>query len=372
MANIMDYLVWRGDVPLAHAPFNDIDGLILAALSYLNYPGTPSPLGDMAVHTGPAPRREINFVHDTRALLSAAGMTERFSGMVIHHPVSVLDGERDIQFAAVTIDLPDGRHYVAFRGTDNTIVGWREDFTMAFESPVPAQRAALQYLTEMAALLPGEILTGGHSKGGNLALYAASHAPVQVQERIRCVWCFDGPGLDDATIASPGYAAIARRIRSFVPRSSVVGMLLAYHPEYTVVKSNSVSVLQHDVFTWQVLGTTFETVTELDTSSQLVDQTVHEWLSRVSPEQRRLFVNTLFDLPEATGATTMKELTRDIPAHAAAILRALQKVDLETARMIITLLGRFVSIGAQNILELIRLRIAPDAPGAIEGGKPDE
>lgn len=228
---------------------------------------------------------------------------------------------------------------------------------MAFESPVPAQSAAVKYLNEAAALTDGPLILGGHSKGGNLAVYAAAHADPALQSRIRLIYSFDGPGLDDATMASDGYANIARRIRSFVPQQSVVGLLLAYHPEYTVVKSDGVGLLQHDSFTWQVLGTGFIAVTELDVSSQLVDQTVHAWLSRVSPEQRRTFVNTVFDILEATGANTVKELLKDVPGRVPAILKALQKVDFETAKMIITLWGQFVTIGATNIIELVRQRI---------------
>ncbi len=365
MPNMLDYLVWRGDVGLDYAPFNEIDSLVLATLSYLDFPAAAAPLSDMATTLPAPPETEMAFVRESRALLSAAGMTHRFSGLVIHHPVSILDGEDDMQFAAVTFDLPDGSHFVAFRGTDNSIVGWREDFNMAFESPVPAQVAAGAYLTSLAAQTQGPLLLGGHSKGGNLAVYAAAHADSAVQDRIREIYSFDGPGLDDATMAGEGYLTVARRIRSFVPQSSVVGLLLTYHPEYTVVRSDAVSLLQHDTFTWQALGTSFQRVTELDVSSQLVDQTVHAWLARVAPEQRRCFVDTLFDLLEATGATTMKELLTDVPGRAAAILKALQKVDLDTARMIVTLLGQFMSIGAQNLIELIRQRIAPETHPAL-------
>lgn len=360
MDNIMDYLAWRGDIALAYSPFNDLDSLVLASLSYLNYPQEPTLIRDLGVHVPAVDQLQFAFVHECRALLSAAAMTERFAGVRMHHPVAVTDQDRDMQFAAVTFDLPDGTHYVAFRGTDSTIVGWREDFNMAFESPVPAQSAAVKYLNEAAALTDGPLILGGHSKGGNLAVYAAAHADPMLQSRIRSIYSFDGPGLDDATMASAGYAAIARRIRSFVPQQSVVGLLLTYHPDYTVVKSDGLGLLQHDSFTWQVLGTDFIAVTELDVGSQLVDHTVHEWLSKVSPEKRKVFINTIFDILEATGANTVKELLKDVPGRVPAILKALQKVDFETAKMVITLWGQFVHIGAANIIELVRQRLAPD------------
>nr|MBR4280226.1 DUF2974 domain-containing protein [Clostridia bacterium] len=372
MANLMDYLVWRGDLPLSAAPWNDVDSLIAATLAYQRYPDEAMLLRDAAVVLSPPPHLEINFVKEGRSLLSAAGMTERFAGILIHRAETVTDPERDMQFAAVTLTLPDGVHFIAFRGTDNTIVGWREDFNMAFESPIPAQTAAVDYLSRAAAELTGPIIVGGHSKGGNLAIYAAAHAGADVQSRIRAVYSFDGPGLDDATMASAGYAAIAPRIRAFIPQSSVVGLLLAYHPDYTVVKSDALGLLQHDTFTWQVLGTRFVEVPEVDVSSQLVNQTVHAWLSRVTPEQRRRFVDTLFDLLEATGATTMKELLTDVPGRTAGLLRGLQKVDFDTARMIITLLGDFVSIGTQNILGLLRARREEPQSAITEGEIPHD
>jgi hypothetical protein len=272
-----------------------------------------------------------------------------------------------MQFAAVTFDLPDGTHYVAFRGTDSTIVGWREDFNMAFESPIPAQSAAVKYLAEAAAATTGPLIIGGHSKGGNLAVYAAAHADAEIQSRIRLIYSFDGPGLDDATMASEGYAGIASRIRSFVPQQSVVGLLMTYHPEYTVVKSDGVGLLQHDSFTWQVLGTGFIAVTELDVSSQLVDQTVHAWLSQVSKEQRKVFVDTIFDILEATGANTVKELLKDVPGRLPAVLKALQKVDFETARMVVTLWGQFVTIGASNIIGHVRQNVMPELQKQLQG-----
>ncbi len=367
MPNMMDYLAWRGDIALDYSPFNDVDSLILASLSYLTYPEETGLLRDLALTVPPVDKMQFAFVHEIRAMLSAAAMTERFAGIGMRHPVAVTDQDRDMQFAAVTFDLPDGTHYVAFRGTDSTIVGWREDFNMAFESPVPAQSAAVKYLNEAAALTDGPLILGGHSKGGNLAVYAAAHADPMTQNRIRAVYSFDGPGLDDATMASEGYARIARRIRSFVPQHSVVGLLLTYHPEYTVVKSDGVGLLQHDSFTWQVLGTDFIAVTELDVSAQLVDQTVHTWLSQVSPEKRKVFVNTIFDVLEASGANTVKELVRNIPSRLPAVLKALQQVDAETARMVLTLWGQFVAISATNIIELVRQRLTPDNTEHIQG-----
>ena len=226
MANIMDYLAWRGDISLAYSPFNDLDSLALSLLSYLTWQESGQ-LRDLALTVPQVDKYHFAFVHECRSLLNAAAMTERFSGITVRHPIAVTDQDRDMQLAAVLNDQPDGSHSIAFRGTDSTIVGWREDFNMAFESPVPAQSAAVKYLQEAALLTDGPLYVGGHSKGGNLAVYAAAHADPMLQSRIRAIYSFDGPGLDDPTIAREGYATIARRIRSFVPQESVVGLLLA-------------------------------------------------------------------------------------------------------------------------------------------------
>ncbi len=367
MPNMMDYLAWRGDIMLDYSPFNHLDSLILAELSYLSFPQEPTLIRDLGKVAPAVDPSHLSFMHEARAMLSAASMTERFAGMLAHNAVNVVDPAQDMQFAAVLFDLPDGTHYVAFRGTDNTLVGWREDFNMSFESPVPAQSAAVKYLENAASITDGPLILGGHSKGGNLAVYAAAHANPAVQARIRAVYSFDGPGLDDATMVSDGYANIARRIRSFVPQQSVVGLLMTYHPEYTVVKSTGTGIMQHDSFTWQMLGTDFIVVTELDVSSQLVDHTVHEWLSRTTPDKRRVFISTIFDILEATGASTIKELLKDVPGHLPAIRKALQMVDAETAKMIFSLWGQFVSIGATNILELVRQRVSSDKTEHLQG-----
>lgn len=372
MANMMDYLLWRGDVPVLLSPWNEVDSLIAATISYQAFPAGPMLLREAAAMLPAPPREQLGFVKESRALLSAAGMTERFAELPLHHAVQETDAQRQMQFAAVTFDLPDGAHFIAYRGTDNTLTGWHEDFNMAFESPVPAQTAAAAYLARVASETTGPLILGGHSKGGNLAVYAAAHADAAIRERIRTVYTFDGPGLDDATMASEGYAAIARRIRSFVPKSSVVGMLLAYHPEFTVVRSSAIGLQQHDSFTWEVLGTGFRTVPDVDKGSQLVNQTVHAWLSRITPEQRRRFVDTLFGLLEATGATTVRELAANVPGRTTAILKALQKVDFDTARMIIALLAQFMSIGAQNLLALLRAPRETPAPAITEGEIPHE
>lgn len=363
MPNMMDYLAWRGDLPLAASPWNDVDSLIMACICYADLPAAVSGTltWQQAALSLPAGQEiSTDFIRRCYALLERAAEYPRFEDVTLHSFVNEVDPERDIQFSAVTADLADGTRFVAFRGTDHSIVGWREDFTMAFESPVPAQTAALAYL-ERAAEDGLPLRIGGHSKGGNLACYAAAHASEESRALIHSIDSFDGPGLDDATIVSDGYARIRGRIHSYIPQSSVVGLLLAYHEDYTVVRANAIGLAQHDAFTWQVLGASFVEVDEVDRASQMMDHTVHAWLTQVSHDQRRVFIDTLFDILETTNATTFKDLTRDPRRSIAAIIQATRSTDPDVLRMIAQLIGRFLKTGAATLFDTLTGRVEPSS-----------
>ena len=358
MANMLNYLDWRGDLTLAADPWNDVDSLIMASLCYIDMPQAADKTLTVQEVAGMLPSYTLSkgpqgsFFGSCRALMAQCALSERFEQVELHGYVNEVDPEKEIQFSAIMADLPDGSRYVAFRGTDSTLVGWREDFSMAFET-VPAQTAAAAYL-EKAARDGKRLTVGGHSKGGNLALYAAAHVPEHVQAQIERVYSFDGPGLDDATAASEGYARIAPKIRSFIPESSVVGLLLTHNEEYVVVHSNALGLMQHDPFSWQLGGRRFLEVEQVNKASQVVDQTVHEWLKESSPEERKLFVNTLFDLLESGNATNVNGLLSDLPA----ILGASVRLNPSTAWTMGQMIGRLLKIGAGNV----RGMIAPKQP----------
>ena len=355
---MMDYLTWRGDLSLAASPWNQVDGLILASFSY-------NDLGEHARGEEEITLRELASLLDLRErrlntcgrewceLLYAMADTERFGGMRIHHYEDRIDPAREMQFSALTAELSDGQTYIAFRGTDNSLVGWREDFAMSYESPVPAQEEALAYLEAAGQRSPGPLLVGGHSKGGNLAAYAAARVSPDIQGRIRAVYSFDGPGLDEETITSAGYERICPALWSVVPQSSVVGLLMHYHQEYTVVRSTALGLLQHDAFTWQVQGPRFMELPDVDRSSRLMDETLHQWLKACTPEQRRAFMDAVFSVLESTGAPTLAAMGEEKLRSAAAMLGATRAMDPEVRKMCLHLLGQFVSIGAANAWEML-------------------
>ena len=352
MSNVLNYLDWRGDLTLAMDPWNDVDSLIMACLCYLDIPQAatrtiplPSAASSLPAYTAPK-NAQGNFFSANRALIAQCALTNRFENVLLHSYINEVDQEKEIQFSAIMADLPDGARYVAFRGTDSSIIGWREDFSMAFET-VPAQTAAAAYLN-LAARDGKRLTVGGHSKGGNLAVYAAAHAVPAAQTLIERVYSFDGPGLDDATVASEGYRRIVGKIRSFIPQTSIVGLLLTHQEEYVVVHSNASGILQHDPFSWQLVANRFLEMEQVDRTSQVVDQTVHTWLQQISPEERELFVNTLFDLLESGKASNVNDLLSNLPAILSATRHLSPATLLTMAQMII----RLLKIGADSVREI--------------------
>ena len=304
MADIFDYLLWRGDLSMDAVPPNAVDTLILSELSYIDFAGLvpgdflhPVPLKVAAEAFAALPDREDrNRVKQDGALLAACARTARFAELKLCFYRSELLPQIQSQFAAVTWLLPGGAAVITYRGTDLTITGWKEDFNMSFQTQVPAQEKALWYLEAFARVHTGPIHLAGHSKGGNLAVYAGAKAQPELQERILSVHNHDGPGFHSAMLRDPGYRAILPRVRTFVPQSSVVGMLLEHEEPYTVVRSRQLSLLQHEPYSWEVLGGDFVRMEEIDENSRFLDQTIKTWLSGTSMEERNAFVDALYEL----------------------------------------------------------------------------
>lgn len=329
MGNLLDYLTWRGDLLFDQAPFSPVDGLILSTLSYIHFDGlVPEevertvPLGQAAADylALPPSRRGRCRCEKDLPLLRALTAAPRFARLELCRPADRFVPEEETQFAALTVLLGDGSAFLAFRGTDGTLVGWKEDFNLSFMDVVPAQLEAAGYIRDFAASFPGLLRLGGHSKGGNLAVAGASLAPVKVRDRIRSVWSFDGPGLNPYLLARPGYQELRTRIHSFVPKSSVVGLLLAHEEPHTVVDSDQQGLFQHDPYSWQILGPDFVRLEEVDAGSRLMDRTLKNWLAGLTNEQRETVADTLYELLSSGDARTVKEALE--PANLAGALRA--------------------------------------------------
>ncbi|MBQ0165828.1 MAG: DUF2974 domain-containing protein [Treponema sp.] len=343
MADLFDYLYWRGDLSFTDAPLSDADALILCQLAYIDYtdavPASFFQNGPTLAEametltelecTGSAFYKRF-FTEQTKELLLVAGQTLRFGALRVSGCRHIIDMEKEEQFSALTFMLPDNSSFLAYSGTDAMLVGWQENFNMGWKNIVPAQTDALCYLNDAAAGLSGSIRAGGHSKGGNLALYAAAHAPSEVQARLAGIWNFDGPGFKADFFDSAGYRAVSGRIRNFKPHLSVVGMLFTNSCRYTVVKSTGKGMFQHYPLNWQVEPRGLETLPELDETSLKIGQAANGWLNELETEQKRVFVETVFGILRQSSAETGAELASNWKVTLPNMLKALFLLDGKT------------------------------------------
>ena len=322
VGTLFDYVSWRGDLSFEQAPFNEVDSLIFALLSYVEYKGIVSewhfsePISLQAAATGffarnPDPRKvSIGLIvpKDIIRLLRTVKETKRYRrvGMVAY--VNQIDLEAQMQFSAVTYLLETGEAVVAFRGTDDTIVGWKENFNMSFMDVVPAQAHALEYLNRAAEYCKGNLYVTGHSKGGNLAVYSAVHTDKETRKRLFGVWNHDGPGFRDNILHEPDYLDIKPQIKTLLPQSSLVGMLLEHEEDYTVVKSRQKGFLQHNGLTWDVMGSQFVRVKTISAESRRTDKTLKKWVESMSLDQREQFSEALYRILSSDNALTLTDL----------------------------------------------------------------
>lgn len=321
MANILDYIAWRGDLTFEQAPFNEIDSLIFATLSYvdLELTGLVIDFGNRVtlkqagesfakLHADEkisAGRIIPDKIFD---LLDEMSRAKRYQNLYLSCYVNQINVEEEIQFSAVTIELPHDELYIAFRGTDDTIVGWKEDFNMSFRAPVPSQLEAVAYVAKVAANKKGKIRLGGHSKGGNLAAYATAFSDSVIQMRISSVHNFDGPGFTPDIFESRQFRIFSHMIQTIIPQSSMIGMLFEHEDDYKIVASKQIGIMQHDMFSWEVLGTSFVYVDDISASSYRFDKTLRNFILSMEISDKEEFVETLFMLLDETGATTLSEL----------------------------------------------------------------
>lgn len=323
MGTVFDYLDWRGDLSFTEAPLNEVDCLLFSLISYVNFYGIVPP--DLQKESGVSIRAAANafasrypdpkkfsmgilLPKDIIKVLKKAKTTRRFRNVEMQAYTNIIDTQREMQFSAVTFFPGDGSAVVAFRGTDDTLVGWKEDLNMCFLPVVPAQEESVRYLAEVAKNHKGPLICTGHSKGGNLAVYAAVHSEKSVRKRIVHVYNNDGPGFGRSLELDHNYLEMKPAIRNLVPQSSLVGMLLEHGNDYTVVKSRQTGLLQHDGLSWEILGDSFVKEKELSKESKRTDRTVNQWIRDMTPEQREELAQAIYQLFSVEGAKTLTDL----------------------------------------------------------------
>ncbi|MBR2727661.1 MAG: DUF2974 domain-containing protein [Solobacterium sp.] len=359
MYTVMDYLDWRGDLDFSSSPFNEVDALILSELAYVEM--------DTVFHNGMSVEElchayeeagidQGDFMFDPYPLLQKASQTVRFGRLKLHNYVNRIRSREEIQFSAATFTDKAKRRFIAFRGTDSTLTGWREDLYLALDSAVASQKAAVQYAEKNAGKAK-EIVLCGHSKGGNLAVYAAAYCSDELYERISAVYSLDGPGFPDNVPVDAEKRGIGLKTAHFIPEASLVGILMNGIGERIIIRSSSVSFLQHNPYSWSVQYTCFERGEKQTAFAAYVETVLDHWLEELPIEQRKKFIDTVFDALEATGAQSVQDIQQSPVKTFFSFMDELRRSDPELQQNISAVLKELSSTGLDELKEAFDSRI---------------
>lgn len=338
MANINDYLLWRGDIPISKKfKFNEIDSMILARFSYLLFNkidiSSKETIETISKKMKNFDNKEFLYYGD-KELITYLGESKRFKNMVVTDYVEINSRENENQFSAITIHISKLEMYISFMGTDDTINGWKEDFNMSFMENVPCQIAGKNYLEKVSKKYPyKKIRVGGHSKGGNVSIYSAITVSPKLQNKIVKIYNYDGPGLNKNIINKYENDKIINKIETYIPQDSVIGRLLNHKEKMTISLSMEKGILQHDIYSWQVLKDDLIKLEKNTNISENIDKTLTDWLEATTAEQRKIFVDIIFELIYSTEANTFGEIYRNLPLNITKILKRYSKVSSDDKKI---------------------------------------
>lgn len=336
MPNFIDYIKNNGNETFKQRQFNEVDNLVLSMLSYVDFSQIVMPLEEKKQITIQLAAERYSEIHKGNVPVELNAMAEsiRFGQLMLSDYEEMFDsGEKKVQFAAMHISSLEGWDYVAFRGTDNSLTGWRENFMMSYQI-IPSQRYALDYLKKIISKTDNLVYVGGHSKGGMLAVYAASRLDINELERVIKIYSNDGPGLCSEVTNKKIYTEMKAKLIRISPDFSVVGMLFNEKKPDIIVHSNVNGVKEHDAFTWQIEDNRFRQNSDLKNKSKVICKIIDEWLKKVSLSEREIFVNDLFDAIEREKSMTLNH-----------IFHCFAKTQRESKQVVGKLLGTLISRG---------------------------
>ncbi|WP_071442268.1 Mbeg1-like protein [Traorella massiliensis] len=353
--NLLDYIAWRGDLSFEERKLNEIDSLILSILAYENYDGILSEKENKTLketadcffekYDEETLKNRVLLTNRSYELLKEAANTKRFGELVMSNYINEVDEQKEVQFAAVTFCHKEWK-YVAFRGTDDTIVGWKEDFAMTYRDEVPSQHRAVEYIHRLDSdtsflnkLLKRDILyIGGHSKGGNLAMYAAAAAAEEIQKKMKRVDNFDGPGFHEEMWQQPSFQRILPLIHTYIPNGSVFGRLFAHLEKVSIIKSDQSGLLQHDAFSWHVTAHHFVYQEDMTLGSEKAAAKLNSMLDEYTPRQREELVASLFNVFEKLNIHTLSDLTKLDLSKGILAIREINALDSRSKKVLVDML----------------------------------
>jgi len=359
MQNIIEYVRDWGKYSFLERPLNEADSLVLCQLVYLHYGDFVPGLGKrnatvsiQSIYGNPEWERILDdywYRENNRELFEAAATSKRFGALRMNYYVDIINQDEETQFSAMTYILGDKSVYIAYRGTDATIVGWKEDLNLAFSKPLHSQYLAVEYMNRVAGYIAGDFYAGGHSKGGNLAVYAAMNCHERTREKLIKVFNNDGPGFRPEIREQGNYQAIASKVAKFIPRSSLVGMILEDYSDYEVVESKAIGMLQHNTYSWKIEDGAFVRAKNMTSGKIMRDAALNEWILSLTQEETHTFVDTLYEVVSASEASNVFEFGADWKKCLQNIALAAKGVDDATKKGILKTVRSFFEILLENV-----------------------
>ena len=322
MGNLITYVQQYGAQTFEDKSLTDIDVLVLTEIAYLPFDEIVPKSFDITeaisleqlgkeFETIKEKEHENNpfmITSERIELLEVVSKSQRYKEIKVFGFMNDIDDERTKQFAAVCYQWEEENRWIIFRGTDETLIGWKEDFMMTYSDLIPAQTDAIEYLKKQAETFSGTLNVSGHSKGGNLSLYASAMQEEAIQNRIEQIYCWDAPGVHHSILGTEGYQRVVSKAKRYIPQDSIVGLMLESQVPYHIIESQGSGISQHSALMWNIEEDHFIELTELTKNSQLTDQTFKQWTEVVSDEDLKLFFDTFFELIFEMGVETVNDV----------------------------------------------------------------
>lgn len=367
MSHIVSYVKRQKENTFMDVPFNEVDALVLSQFIYLKLDGVVPTIseGKESVYLYELANHidydkvfsDERYRKDNIELFEAMADSKRFRRMQMNYFSDIVSVLAETQFSAMTVLLEEGPKVVIYRGTDETMVGWKEDFNMCFKEPVTGQTLSALYLQQVSRLLEDDFVVTGHSKGGNFAVYASMNVEENIQNKIRKVYSFDSPGFRPEILESVDFNKIEKRICKYLPHSSIFGMLLQSKEKFQVVECFGVGLLQHNPYKWQIAGNEFKKVDKLDRGSLFFNETFNEWLFGLEEEELQAFTEIWYNIMQEAKITTMLEFTKDPGKVLVQLADAIMETDDKTKEMAKELAKGLVEVAKENIRYYAKKRL---------------
>lgn len=357
---LIKYVEDYGVFSFEELPFSAVDALVLSQFMYMKFDGIVQGFGANRPWVSMKEVRQHKefekvfaderFEKQNRILFELLYHSVRFGDCKFNFYENRVDRDWEVQFCAMTIMLGNGKMFVAYRGTDENIIGWKEDFNMACLSPVPCQSLSVKYMNQVGEVLPGPLLTGGHSKGGNLAIYSSAKCRESIRARIEKIYCLDGPGFREGVLEKGELEKIADKIEKVVPHSSLVGMMFENEIPYRVVESKNIGLAQHNPFSWKVKGGDFLSAKAIYSGRKFLDDTINRGIKKLSKEQIRQFNDILFQIIDASEAEDLITFTVDKKKSMLGMVNACRELDEESEKALKEVISVFFEAASKQIL----------------------